>query len=85
MKVRVSTTVDEELLARARACCGQAKDSSVLEQALTALIAAHRAAEIDHRIDIVYRELPLDAPDEWGDLDSFLDTATQAQDAPGAR
>ena len=85
MKVRISTTVDETLLAEARACCGQAKDASVLEQALTALVTAHRAAEIDQRIDIAYRELPIEQPDDWGDLDSFLDAATQEPHAAQPR
>lgn len=74
-KIRVSTTVDEQLLADARSCCEGARDSSVLEQALAALVAAHRSAEFDRRIDLAYRDVPLDSPDEWGDLASFVDAA----------
>lgn len=85
MKVRISTTVDEDLLAAARACCDHAKDSSVLEKALTALVAEHRAAQIDRRIDIAYRDLPIDRPDVWGSLDTFLEAATQKPDAARTR
>ena len=62
-----------------------------MEQALTALVAAHRSAEVDRRIDIAYREMPLTERDEWGDLDSFLDAAGRGDshesmpDASGSR
>ena len=84
-KVRISTTVDEELLAEARACCAPAKDASVMQQALEALIAAHRAADFDRRIDIAYRDVPIETPDEWGDLESFLEAATQDPDVAQPR
>lgn len=82
---RISTTVDSELLGQARAACGGARDSSVLEQALAALIAKHRAATFDQQIDAGYRDVALDRPDEWGDLGSFLEAAGAEQDAAEPR
>jgi hypothetical protein len=38
--------------------------------ALTAMIARHRAAELDASY-AAYDEHPLDEPDEWGDLAAF--------------
>ena len=80
-KVRISTTVDGDLLQQARACCDGAKDASVMERALKALVAEHRATEIDRRIDSAYREHPLDEPDEWGDLASYMSAAQRPQGA----
>lgn len=84
-KVRISTTVDEQLLADARHCRAGERDSVVIESALSALIAQYRAAEFDRRIDTAYREVALDRPDEWGDLDSFLVAAgKESGDGDGA-
>jgi hypothetical protein len=69
-RTRVSTTVDEGLLATARSLRGGTNDASLLDEALTALIARHRAGEIDAAYR-AYDETPLDRPDEWGDLASF--------------
>ncbi len=69
-RTRVSTTVDEGLLAQARETVGAPSDAALLDQALGALLAQHRAAEVD-RAYAAYDEQPLDAPDEWGDLASF--------------
>lgn len=69
-RVRVSTTVDEHLLSRARSVRVGSPDSVLLDEALRALVERHRAAEID----AAYRacdERPLDEADEWGDLASF--------------
>jgi hypothetical protein len=41
-----------------------------VDEALTALLARHRAAEVDASY-AVYDKHPLDEPDEWGDLASF--------------
>ena len=41
-----------------------------MDEALAALLARHRAAEIDAGYS-AYDEQPLDEPDEWGDLASF--------------
>ena len=69
-RVRISTTVDEETLTAARAL-GFANDSEVIDAALTALVRARRKAEIDASYE-VYDRIPLNTPDEWGDLESFM-------------
>lgn len=76
-RTRVSTTVDADLLHEVRSACAGRNDASILDEALRALLAAHRAAEID-RSYAAYAEQPIDAPDAWGDLGSFLDRATRA-------
>jgi post-segregation antitoxin (ccd killing protein) len=73
-RVRVSTTVDEELLAQARAVQPDVNDARLLDAALAALVARQRAAEIDSTY-AAYDEHPLDEPDEWGDLASFRSRA----------
>ena len=73
-RMRVSTTVDAELLAQARALRAGVNDASLLDQALAALIARHRSAEIDQAYR-AYDLTPLDEPDEWGDLASFRTAA----------
>ena len=69
-RVRISTTVDEQLLAAARATLSGVNDSSLIDEALGAFLARHRAVEIDAAY-AAYDRLPLDADDEWGDLASF--------------
>lgn len=73
-RVRVSTTVDEVLLARARGVRAGSTDAALLDEALNALLVRHRAGEID----VAYRaydEHPLDETDDWGDLASFREAA----------
>ena len=67
---RVSTTVDGDLLAEARARQAGVNDSVLFDAALTALVRASRAAEIDSAY-AAYDAHPLDEADEWGDLASF--------------
>jgi dihydroxyacetone kinase DhaKLM complex PTS-EIIA-like component DhaM len=69
-RVRVSTTVDEHLLAEARRMRSELADSALIDEALAALVSRNRSAEIDAAY-AVYDELPLDADDAWGDLASF--------------
>lgn len=69
-RVRVSTTVDAGLLERARAVGAGSTDAALLDEALHAFLARHRAAEIDASYE-AYDEHPLDEPDEWGDLAAF--------------
>lgn len=69
-RARVSTTVDEELLTEARSVTGANSDASLFDQALRALLAQHRRAEVD-RAYAAYDQHPLDEPDGWGDLASF--------------
>ena len=70
-RVRVSTTVDQELLASARQACALLSDAALLD---AALLARQRAAALDASYR-AYDETPLDTPDEWGDLDSFREAA----------
>jgi hypothetical protein len=69
-RVRVSTTVDEELLQGARRVRSELADSALIDEALAALLARHRRVEIDGAYS-AYDEHPLDELDEWGDLSSF--------------
>lgn len=69
-RTRVSTTVDSELLAHARSVRAGVTDAALIDEALNALLARYRAAEVDASY-AVYDEHPLDEPDEWGDLASF--------------
>jgi hypothetical protein len=71
---RVSTTVDEALLAQARSANPQHNDAALLDAALTALLARSRAAAIDEAYG-AYDQHPLDEPDEWGDVASFRSAA----------
>lgn len=43
----------------------------MMDAALEALAKRHREAEIDAAYE-AYDRLPLDAPDEWGDVESFI-------------
>jgi hypothetical protein len=69
-RVRVSTTVDGELLASARRMRSDLADAALLDEALAALLARHRNSEIDASY-AAYDEHPLSEVDEWGDLASF--------------
>jgi len=69
-RTRLSTTVDATLLADARTARSGVSDAVLVDEALTALLARHRAAEVDASY-AAYDEHPLDEPDEWGDLASF--------------
>jgi hypothetical protein len=69
-RTRVSTTVDGAKLAAARRIRPDVADAVLLDEALAALIAKHRAAEIDAGY-AVYDDQPLDQTDEWGSLAEF--------------
>lgn len=66
----MSTTVDGQLLADARTARAGVPDSQLLDEALAALLARHRAAEVDTAY-AAYDRAPLHEPDAWGDLASF--------------
>ena len=68
--MRISTTVDEQLLAAARQARSGVNDAALIDEALDALLVRNRAVEIDAAY-AAYDRLPLDAGDEWGDLASF--------------
>ena len=67
---RISTTVDADLLDSARRARAGLTDSALIDEALAALLARRREAEIDAAY-AAYDAHPLDEPDEWGDLESF--------------
>lgn len=73
-RVRVSTTVDEDLLAKARGARPGVSDAALMDEALAALLAQHRAVELDAAY-AAYDEHPLDEADAWGDLASFREAA----------
>lgn len=69
-RIRLSTTVDSALLEHARRIRSDVTDATLIDEALAALVARHRAAELDASY-AAYDVHPLDEPDEWGDLASF--------------
>jgi post-segregation antitoxin (ccd killing protein) len=73
-RARISTTVDEELLKTVRRLRVGVSDSALVEEALAALVARNRAAEIDAAY-AAYDKKPLGTNDEWGDLASFRTAA----------
>ena len=76
-RVRISTTVDEQLLATARRMRSELADAALIDEALSALLARHRAGEIDAAY-AAYDRVPLDADDEWGNLASFRKAAGES-------
>lgn len=73
-RVRVSTTVDEQLLASARRARSELNDAALLDAALQALLARERAAELDASYE-AYDAVPIESRDDWGDLASFREAA----------
>ena len=69
-RVRVSTTVDGDLLNQARHLRANVNDATLLDEALSALVARNRASEIDAAYD-AYDEYPIHESDEWGSLAVF--------------
>ncbi|WP_340540186.1 hypothetical protein [Nocardioides sp. GXZ039] len=69
-RIRLSATVDSELLAAARGIRSGSTDAALVDEALAALLARHPAAEVGASY-AAYDEHPLDEPDAWGDLASF--------------
>lgn len=74
---RISTTVDQDLLARARRVTGGVNDAKLMDQALAALLDTRRRTEIDGAY-AAYDDRPIDEPDEWGDLSMFREAAGSA-------
>ena len=59
--------MNAELLTSARSLRSGITDAALVDEALGALLARHRSAEVDASYD----EHPADQPDEWGDLASW--------------
>jgi hypothetical protein len=76
-RTRLSTTVDASLLDGARRIRSGSTDAALIDEALTALLARHRAAEIDVSYT-AYDRHPIDEPDAWGDLASFRHAAASS-------
>ena len=70
-RTRISTTVDTDLLAHARAAFSGSSDAKLIDEALASLVARFRSTEIDAAYVAAYAQHPLDEADEWGDLSSF--------------
>lgn len=76
-RIRVSTTVDGQLLQDARSARTGLNDAALIDEALAALLALYREAEVDASY-AAYDQQPIDAPDEWGDLGSFHEAAASS-------
>ena len=76
-RIRLSTTVDALLLAQARNVRTGITDAALVDEALSALLARYRSAEVDASY-AAYDKHPLDEPDEWGDLASFRRAAASS-------
>ncbi|MCU1499509.1 MAG: uncharacterized protein JWM47_3462 [Acidimicrobiales bacterium] len=76
-RTRVSTTVDDGLLTKARQLCAGTPDAVLLDQALEALLARHRRAEVDQAY-AAYDDQPMHEADEWGDLSAFRAAAASS-------
>jgi hypothetical protein len=76
-RTRLSTTVDATLLDTARRIRSGTTDAALVDEALAALLARYRSAEVDASY-VAYDEHPLDEPDEWGDLASFRRAAASS-------
>jgi hypothetical protein len=73
-RTRLSTTVDTTLLEDARRSRSGLTDAALVDEALEALLARNRAAEIDAGY-AAYDQHPLEEADAWGDLASFREAA----------
>jgi hypothetical protein len=69
-RIRLSTTVDAELLGSARSVRSGSTDAALIDEALGALLARYRSAEIDESY-AAYELHPAEEPDDWGDLASW--------------
>ena len=76
-RIRLSTTVDAGLLSSARDVRAGITDAALIDEALGALLARHRSAEVDASY-AAYDKHPVDEPDEWGDLASWRRVAADS-------
>ncbi len=70
LMISISTTVDDDLLGRARSPKPTLSDSELIEAALRALSGRVREARI-HTVNSSFDESPIESFGEWGDLASF--------------
>jgi hypothetical protein len=73
-RIRLSTTVDAELLTSARSARSGLTDAALIDEALGALLSRLRSVEIEASY-AAYDQFPADTPDEWGDLASWRQAA----------
>lgn len=66
--------MDAQLLDEARRVCSPGTDASLVEEALQALLARYRSAEVDAGY-AAYDEYPIEQSDAWGDLASWRGAA----------
>jgi len=64
-----------------RASIDSVSRSQVIRDAVAGHLQADRAAELADQVRSAYEAQPLDTPDEWGDLQSFL-AAIRAEKGP---
>jgi antitoxin MazE5 len=69
-RIRLSTTVDQQLLDSARGLRSGMTDAALIDEALHALLLRYRSAEVDASY-AAYDKHPLDESDEWGNLAKF--------------
>lgn len=79
-RVRISTTVDGDLLEKARRYRDGLRDADLIDEALAMLVDQEREAEIDRNIAEGYAKYPVDTPDEWGVLPDWIDAMREAID-----
>lgn len=66
--------MDSELLTSARGLGVSRNDASLIDEALRALLARHRSAELNAAYS-AYDEHPIEERDAWGDLASWRASA----------
>lgn len=69
--------MDAELLSSARSARSGLTDAALVDEALGALLARYRAAEVDASY-VAYDNHPADERDEWGDLASWRRAAASS-------
>jgi hypothetical protein len=69
-RIKVSTTVDGQLLSEARRLAPGDSDAALLDRALEALVVQLRGVDIDAAY-AAYDRQPIENAEEWGDLASF--------------
>ena len=74
-RTRMSTTVDDALLSRARKLRSGGTDAALIDAALRALLASYHRTETDAAYEAAYALHPIDEPDAWGDLAKFREVA----------